>query len=107
MTDDELKKWCRANWDKIDEARRQLCINHLKATIPAEVIKSWKENGFAPGFHMSGGMAVRNVLRDIILDKDLPPVRQASAQLGDPPTHAQNWDDYYTGALDQLLGETT
>lgn len=101
MTDDELKKKCRANWDAIDQARRQLCINHLKATIPADVIKSWKEKGFAPGFHMFGGMAVRNVLRDIIHDEDLPGIPYE-----DTVGLVKNWDDYYTGALDQLLEET-
>jgi hypothetical protein len=104
MTKDELKKWCRDNWNKIDENRRQLCINHLKAKIPAEVIAAWKTSGYDhQGFHLFGGMAVRNILRDIIKDDQLPPVRYETEG---SITMAQNWDDYYTGALDQLLEET-
>jgi hypothetical protein len=103
MTKDELKKWCRANWDTIDENRRQLCIIHLRSKIPASVIANWKRDGYDQGrfhFPFGGGMAVRNMLRDIILDKELPPVKQLDGST------ARNWDDFYTGALDQLLGES-
>ena len=93
----ELDAWCRANWDKIPADKRKACLDHLRGWIPDDVLINWKQNGFAPGFHMfGGGMQVRNRLRDIMLDGELPPVQY------DGDSYS-NWDDYYTGALQELL----
>lgn len=97
MTDKELDKWCRANWDKIPAEKRKACLDHLRGWIPIAVLREWKRSGFGDAFHMfGGGMQIRNRLRDIIKDADLPPVQY---DLGP----ARNWDDYYTGALQELL----
>lgn len=51
-------------------------------------------------FHFSTGMAVRNVLREVIKDDELPPVTYDHY---DPPVQAQNWDDYYVGVLNEAI----
>lgn len=43
-------------------------------------------------FHMMDGMGVRNLLRDVILDKELP---------------TGNWDDFYTQALEEAALESS
>jgi hypothetical protein len=98
---DDLDEWCRSNWDKVPEEKRKLCLDHLKKKIDAATLRRWKECGFPPGFHMfAGGMAVRNTLRDVMVDEELPAVSWNNGEA------YSNWDDYYTGALQELL-ETT
>lgn len=99
MNNAELKKFCRDNWNKVEQNKRQLCINHLRGVIPPEVIAQWKKDGYDIAvWHFYGGMAVRNALRDVMKDDELPGVpypRQDDL--------VKNWDDYYTGAIDELL----
>lgn len=90
-TDAELEELSDANWRSIDQNWRTLCINHLKAQVPDGTWRYWKREGFPKGFHFGGGMAVRNCLRDVLLDKNLP--------------RDKNWDDYYMGCLHEILRE--
>jgi hypothetical protein len=90
-TDVELEELSDANWLSIPEAQRSLCKAHLLEEVPAEAWVELKEHGFDPIFHFRGGMAVRNCLRDVLLDKDLP--------------RDKNWDDYYMGCLREILRE--
>ena len=102
MSDDNLRKWCRDNWNRIDPLIRKDCLDHLDGWIPADKVaylKSYYEN---PTFHMfGGGMAIRNRLREQITDMELPVV--TTDHEGKPYGPSQNWDDYYTGALDEWL----
>ena len=100
---DTLKKWCRQNWNQIPELIRKDCIDHLDGWISPDIIKEWKEKGYDdPGFHLlGGGMQIRNRLRDQLTDMELPIVRVDHEGKSYGPS--QNWDDYYTGAIDELL----
>jgi len=100
--DDRLKAWCRANWNKIPELTRKDCIAHLKSKVPEEVLERWKKQGYEEDmmFHFGAGMQVRNILRQRLTDDELPEViRDRDGK----PYGSHNWDDYYTGALDELL----
>ena len=98
-----LEKYSRDNWNKIPEDSRRKCVDHLRSAIPDESValfcKQYKagERFGADhlGWHFGGGMMVRNVLRQVMSDTELPPVKYEDIT-------AQNWDDYYTGALEQL-----
>jgi len=57
------------------------------------------EDGIMP-FHFCTGMAVRNVLRDVIADSELPVVMYDHY---DPPVEAQNWDDWYAWVLEEAV----
>lgn len=98
-----LKEWCRSNWDKLPDLVRKDCVDHLDAVISTEVKIRWKHQGYdRPGFHMFyGGMAVRNFLREQLTDGELPEVTVDHE--GKPYGPSKNWDDYYTGAIDELL----
>jgi hypothetical protein len=89
-TEDELEKLSDANWLSIPDDQRLLCKAYIRATVPDSVWLYWKK-GFPPGFHFGGGMAVRNCLRDVLLDENLP--------------RDKNWDDYYMGCLREILRE--
>jgi hypothetical protein len=92
-----LDEWCRANWGKLPTEQREACLAHLDGWIPDDILLDWHTNGFSAGFHMfGGGMQIRNRLRDVMTDDKLLPV---------PYDHgpSQNWDDYYTGALQELM----
>lgn len=47
-------------------------------------------------FHFGTGMAIRNVLREVIKDEELPVVYYGAHE-------ARNWDDYYHGVLNELV----
>lgn len=100
---DALRQWCRTNWDRIDPSIRKDCVDHLDNWIPKETIAHWKKDGYdLPGFHsFGGGMAIRNRLRGQLTDIELPEI--TIDHEGKPYGPSKNWDDYYTGALDELL----
>lgn len=97
---EELRQWCRDNWNQVHEIVRKDCVDHLDGWITKETILEWKATGYdGPGFHFwGGGMQIRNRLREVLLDEELPGVEYEGC-----PDLMKNWDDYYTGALDELL----
>jgi hypothetical protein len=92
----DLRHLSRTHWNVLPNELREPCLQHLRACIPPEMILTWKVFGFPRHFHFSEGMAVRNLLRDVLRDEQLPPVEY-------PDGPMRNWDDYYMGALDELL----
>lgn len=99
---DKLRAWSRENWNKLSESVRKDCVDHLDGWISPEIIKEWKANDYDTiMFHLSSGMRIRNRLRDKLRDDHLPIViRDPDDKLYGP---SRNWDDYYTGAIDELL----
>lgn len=98
----ELREWCRANWRRLPEDKRKACVDHLDGWIKPSDIQTMVHEDYDkdPMFHLRGGMAIRNRLRDIVRDEDLPLIKldHRGESYG-----SRNWDDYYTGALDELL----
>ena len=47
-------------------------------------------------FHFGTGMAIRNVLREVIKDDELPGVHYDEGEM-------HNWDDWYHGVLNELV----
>ena len=95
----DLKKWCRENWDQVHPLVRKDCVDHIDGWIQKDVILKWKAEGYDHGgFHFwGGGMQIRNRLREMLTDEELPPVKYEDGN------EYRNWDDYYTGAIDELL----
>lgn len=100
----ELQKWSRENWNKVPAVKRQECIDHIRSKIrqsEMNVFINQHQAGIALGegvemFHFSYGMQMRNALRDVLLDGELPLVKYEHGQ-------ARNWDDYYIGCLEELV----
>jgi hypothetical protein len=51
-------------------------------------------------FHFGTGMSVRNVLREVIKDDELPVVKYNHYAT---PIEAQNWDDWYAWVLEEAV----
>lgn len=105
----DLDIWCRANWDRAPAEQRAACVAHLRRFFPPEVRRLIKQQhaqgerigSHDPCFHFGGGMAVRNALREVLRDEDLPPVVGPAG--GYPEGQVvRNWDDFYMGALEEL-----
>lgn len=100
MTREELQEFAERNWLRVDAAQRDRCVWHLRETLHRRDLVHLREGferGFEPGFHMFGGMGIRNLLRDVVRDDQLPLV-----QYSDGSAH-RNWDDFYMAALRQAV----
>ena len=106
----ELEKWSEDNYARLPEIVRKDCEREIWERMSANaegrtMLVSWRDQrrrGVVIGsddlwFHMGAGMWVRNALRQQWTDAELPVV--TSAPDGQPYGPAQNWDDYYFGAL--------
>lgn len=87
------------DWCCLPLAIREKCAEHLRSKVPEAIIAKWKsqsDRGMEIGsddirFHLGVGMNVRNALREVCRDSQLP-------------AGQQNWDDFYLGALEALTG---
>lgn len=100
MSDKSLRQWCRENWNKVAEDKRKACVDHLQGWIPDTILDEWRSTGIPINAHFSGGMQIRNRLRDVLRDDDLP-LLQTNRE--GEPYNGRYWDDFYTGAVDELL----
>jgi len=88
------------NFAKLSDVQRARCVAHLRVCIPLKVMLEWQDQdkrGISIGctdvrFHVGVGMAIRNALRQIIGDHELPG--------GGERLH---WDNFYRGALYALV----
>ena len=93
------------NWLRIPEAKRVAMIARLRDQVPQDMQDHWSDQVSRRvrigsedlHFHFGVGMAVRNELRQVMTDGDLPPVQYAAGEM-------RNWDDFYYGALHELAG---
>lgn len=93
-----------ADWQNLPLVDRLRCLDHLRMVMADHpvVMARWRRQaaeGMAIGsddirFHFGAGMAVRNVLRQVMTDDKLP-----------GPEAFRNWDDFYYGAIDELARE--
>lgn len=101
MTRDELQQLSEDNWLRVDAAVRDRCVWHLREVISPEDQVTLRDcflrGDFYPGFHMFGGMAIRNALRAVAKDAELPEVQYEEGGA------YRNWDDFYMAALRQAL----
>lgn len=101
----EVRHWIW--WNQLDQSIRDQAVEHLRDHLPAELKTEvrdkrrqygdeWMDHmykGEIPvdgypyipySFHHAEGMGIRNLLRGVILDEELP---------------SGNWDDFYVAAL--------
>lgn len=91
-------------WDELDTALRYRVVAYLREVLPRPLLEEvrvkrirygnewmehmfedqWKDNLIPYTFHYGAGMFIRNLLRNVVLDKELP---------------SGNWDDFYVAAL--------
>lgn len=109
-SDMDLQAWSVKNWERIPEADRKRCLDHLQVALLATPegqqalalwavqVKQARDIGSDDmQFHFGGGIWVRNRLRDVLGDEKLPGVIYRDHGM------VRNWDDYYIGALHALV----
>ena len=102
---DELEESSLKNWRMIPQQRREACLAAIRPKVPAAMIEKWRDQhsrGVRIGseylmFHFDIGMQVRNALRAVLLDDQLPEVTYPDGK------KYRNWDDFYMGALEDLV----
>jgi hypothetical protein len=100
-SNEDWSKWYRDNWNKVPIEIRKRCLDCLRAEISPQTLSDWKTRYRSREefvCHFGNGLDVRNLLRRFVPDKELPPLTYPWSLL--PHT---NWDDYYMGALQELL----
>lgn len=91
------EEWYENRWNSLSDHQKSLIVEHLRK------IKNIKEVDEAidePFFHFSGGMGVRNYLREIIKDDELPFAPYPNGQ------SYQNWDDFYQRAIKEAASDS-
>lgn len=85
---------------------RLKAVRHLRDKLHPVTLKEVREahekdpEKWWAGFHMFGGMAIRNLLRDVIKDDELP----GNKWSGEDGQEYRNWDDYYIEVLEEAAG---
>lgn len=80
---------------------RERAVEHLRAHMSAETAEQIRDLQAADPelwwavHHFGMGMNVRNLLREVIKDDELPPVEY------DKFEEYRNWDDYYIPVLEE------
>jgi hypothetical protein len=99
MTDEELREFEEQNWARVPAADRERCVNDLRTQIGAggATREEWLAAMDDPGFHMFAGRDIRNALREVMGDDDLPEVPYPGG------SSYRNWDDFYMAALREAL----
>lgn len=100
MSHEELQQYAEDNWSRVPAEKRELCVRHLRSLIWEDrtTLQEWfKKDEFPMFFHFDGGMAVRNALRDVMRDEELPRIDYGNG------FYEQNWDDFYMAALRQAV----
>ena len=87
----------------LPEPLRARAVEYLRGQIDSESFEQVRaahaENptDWYVAYHFGAGMGVRNLLRDIIKDEELPPVPYGDESYS-------NWDDYYVEVLEEAAG---
>ena len=97
----EIESWSIENWKRLPEADRQRCLDHLRGWLPDDLLRVWRRQALEGKrigsdrvrFHFDAGMQIRNRLRDVLPDEQLPRIEGGCG----------HWDDFYYGALDELV----
>lgn len=106
-------------WNRVDPEIRKRSVDHLRSSLSPESLEAvrvaverygrheWlhkppfamlvrdEDGEMQMPFHFSGGMAIRNLLREVVKDDELPSFDEWYGE----GTDVRNWDDFYVQAL--------
>jgi hypothetical protein len=105
MTHKEIQELC---WSRLPNNLRQRAVAYLQAKCGAEFLQTVREaveqyglGEWLPlGWHFDQGMQIRNLLRQVIKDRELP----LFPEWYGPEVDEGNWDDYYVQCLEAAVG---
>jgi hypothetical protein len=108
-------EWYDARWAAVPEELKEKIVAHLREKLDAGTFDFIRESITAYGrhewihkagdrfsLHFGWGMAIRNLLREVVKDSELPeaPYDWLVIEGSDVPPATKNWDDYYVQALE-------
>jgi hypothetical protein len=99
-----LQEFAEKNWARVPDDKRKACVEHLREIMPQDMT-DYVRHSFTGGdelhawFHFSEGMGIRNALREVMKDDELPKVKYS----GGGDYEYSNWDDFYMAALRQAV----
>jgi hypothetical protein len=98
---EQLQKFAEDNWARVPDDKRKACVEHLREILPQDLTDYVKQSftDLHSWFHFSEGMAIRNALREVMKDDELPKVKYP----GGGDYEYSNWDDFYMAALRQAV----
>lgn len=125
IDDRDLQSWHESAWKLLPVESRRRAVAILQDIVPSEDFEAcrtayaehgsdWPDNEpwsslidygdgnmFRNSWHHSGGMAVRNILREQgFKDVELPPFDEYYGE----GTDVRNWDDYYVACFEAAAG---
>lgn len=98
-----ILRWLRSRKQPTPAEWRSRAVRHLKENISTELDKVRHLHAENPeewwiASHFGFGMGVRNVLREVVKDDELPPLRHFDGRF------YSNWDDWYVEVLEEAAG---
>ena len=86
-------------WRMLSQAQRKLAVSLLRYKLPADIVPKIKARAdsdpdWLAEYHFGWGMSIRNLLRSVIKDNELPP------SVWDVNKGDHNWDDYYGAVVE-------
>jgi hypothetical protein len=100
------QEWYDARWNDVPAETKEKLIRHLREQLPPSMLEEVRTlhakdgDAWVAPFHFHVGMAVRNMLREVMLDDELPAAPY-------PDGANRNWDDYYVQVLEAAAGVRT
>lgn len=104
MNDKELQEFTRRNWYTLPEDFRKKVVEYLQTELDVKSYREAIDNDpdswcLKDGWHMFGGMGIRNLLRENgFTDDKLTDVEYEGGN------KYKNWDDFYTAAIEAACG---
>jgi len=89
-------EWYKARWASVPDEMKEKIIARLKELTNLNEVKDMMDD---PWFHHSGGMMIRNWLRRVVKDNELPFAPYPGG------SQFQNWDDFYVQAIEAALDD--
>jgi hypothetical protein len=89
------EEWYAARWNSVPDEMKKKIVVHLRKALD-ELDDVNRED---PYFHFGAGMGIRNYLREVVKDDELPMAPYPNGK------EFQNWDDYYQQAIRAALND--
>lgn len=90
-------EWYAARWESVPKTQRKKIVDHLKKLDNLRDIYEGSRSD--PWFHHSSGVMLRNYLRRVVRDDQLPAAPYPNGM------SYTNWDDFYLQALKEAVSE--
>ena len=92
MNDKEFEAFHEVRFNELPPELVAICVDHIRQELPESTLQDIREQmaddpiHWCSPHHFGWGMSMRNLLRDVVADDELP---------------SGNWDDYYVKIIEE------